>query len=232
MPSFLDSLKGVASPFDVFGIFDRGKNPADLANQEFAKAIPLEKGYYDPFMQQGAAAYQNISPIYRQMTESPQDYLGNLMKSYSPSQYYQSQRDKGAAALANSAAAGGMRGSVADVEGQTNLTNSLLNQDMQNWLKNALGYQNLGLQGQQHIYDTGYEATKGLTGDISNILGTQEQLAFQGQREKQRQNQDLISSLFGAAGGIFGGMYGGPMGAAAGSSIGSGAGRGVGGWMT
>jgi hypothetical protein len=123
-------------------------------------------------------------------------------------------------AAGNSAAAGGMRGSSQDIGNEAKITDMLMGQDMQNWLQNVLGIQGTGLKGQQDLYNTGFNATHGLAGDLSNVLGTQAQLAFQGQREENQRQSDRNSGIGSLIGGGIGAFFGGPSGAVAGSNIG------------
>jgi hypothetical protein len=45
-----------------------------------------------------------------------------------------------------------------------------------------------------------------MAGDLSNIFGTQGSLAFQGERDKNLRNQQLLGSLLGLGTGFFGGF--------------------------
>lgn len=130
------------------------------------------------------------------------------------------KRDAMLKAAGNTAAAGGMRGSIQDISHESGILDMLMGDDMQQWLKNVLGIQGAGLQGESHLYDSGYDASKSIAGDLSNVLGTQAGLAFQGQREENKRNDDRNSGLGKLIGAGAGYYFGGPMGASVGSNIG------------
>jgi hypothetical protein len=190
--------------------FSGGKNPADSAMPYLNQIPGMEKGYYEPYINRGNQASNTLNPQFTGMSNDPAGFLEGLMKKYEPSRAYQLARDETQRAAGNSAAAGGMRGSINDITNQSRLTDSLLGADMQQWIQNVLGIQKEGQAGLGHEADTGFDATKGLTGDLSNVLGTQAGLAFQGQANQNQSRSDLLSGLVKALGGVAGfGLNGG-----------------------
>jgi hypothetical protein len=198
-------------------LFSGGKNPADAAMPYLNQIPGMAKGYYDPYIQHGNEAYNKLNPQYENMTTDPSAFLEHIMKGYEPSKSYQLRRDETQRAAGNSAAAGGMRGSINDITNQSRLTDSLLGEDMQQWLNNVLGIQKEGMAGEQNFFNTGYDATKSLEGDLSNVLGTQAGLAFQGQANQNQSRSDLLSGIAKALGGIAG--FGLPGGGTIGGSL-------------
>ena len=184
--------------------FSGGKNPADAAMPYLNQIPGMEKGYYEPYIQRGNEAYGALNPQFTQMGSDPAAYLEKIMGNYEPSKAYQLARDETQRAAGNSAAAGGMRGSINDITNQARLTDSLLGNDMQQWLNNVLGLQKTGMEGDGNFYNKGFEATQGLTGDLSNVLGTQAGLAFQGQANQNKSRSDLLSGIIKALGGVAG----------------------------
>lgn len=180
---------------DIFGSGDSGSNPADAAMPYYNKIPGMEKDAYNPYIQRGNDAYNKFNPVYDRMSSDPAAFLQSIMDKFQPSKSYQLERDEATRAAGNSAAAGGMRGGVNDVSNQARITDSLMGNDMQQWLKNVMGIQDSGLSGEQHLYDTGYDATKALTGDMSNLYGTQGSLAFQGQTNQNQSHNDFMSGL-------------------------------------
>jgi hypothetical protein len=89
--------------------------------------------------------------------------------------------------------------------------------DMQQWLQNVLGIKKEGLSGLTHQFDTGFDATKGLTGDLSNVLGTQAGLAFQGQANQNQSRSDMLSGIVKALSAV--GGFGLPSGGTVGGSL-------------
>jgi hypothetical protein len=200
-------------------LFGGGKNPADSAMPYYNKIPGIEHNTYDPYVNRGNEAYNNFNPIYQRMSSDPQGFIDSLMGGYIKSKDYQLKNDELTRAAGNTAAAGGMRGSINDIKNQSRITDSLLGEDMQNWLKNVLGVQDRGLQGEQHLYDTGFDASRDLAGDLSNTLGTQGTLAFQGQANQNKSHSDLMEALTKLAAGGAGWYFGGPAGAAVASKF-------------
>lgn len=184
--------------------FKGGKNPADAAMPYLNQIPGMEKQYYDPFINYGKEAGNTLAPQFNQMSANPADFLEGLLKHYEPSRAYQLRNEEALRAAGNTAAAGGMRGSLGDIKNESRISDALLGQDMQQWLQNVFGIQQQGQQGLGHQFDTGFNATQALTGDLSNVLGTQAGLAFQGQANKNKSRSDTLSALLQAIGGIGG----------------------------
>jgi hypothetical protein len=160
---------------------------------KYLNKIPgMEHDAYDPYITQGKEAGGIMGDQYGEMSQDPSGLINRLMQNYKQSEGFQFKRDQALKAAGNSAAAGGMRGSALDVGNQVDLENRLQSQDMQEWLQNVLGVQQQGLQGEQHLFDTGYDATKTMTGDISNVYGMKEQ---QGMLQNQQYRDMLIQAL-------------------------------------
>lgn len=190
------------------------QNPAQSAMPYYDQAAQTERQYLDPYVQRGQQAGGILSEQFGQLSQDPGAALEKLMQGYQPSKYYQTMQDRLSQATANTAAAGGRRGSPLEQTQQQELTSSLLSKDMQDYLRNVMGEQQMGLSGEQGLYSTGFDAARGLSGDLANILSTQGSLQFQNARERNARTQGLIGALFGSA---FGGGQGGGQGANASS---------------
>jgi phage-related minor tail protein len=197
--------------------FKGGKNPADAAMPYLNQIPGMEKQYYDPFINYGKEAANTLTPQFNQMSQDPAAFLESIMSKYQPSRAYQLRNEEALRAAGNTAAAGGLRGSLGDIKNESRISDALLGQDMQEWLNNVLGIQKEGQQGLGHQFDTGFNATQGLTGDLSNVLGTQASLAFQGQANQNKSRSDALSGILQAIGGIAG--FGFPNGSTVGGSI-------------
>jgi len=204
--------------FDFLGLGE-DRNPANAAMPYLDKIAPMEKSYFDPYINKGNRAYGAMNPAYEGMSKDPAAFLEHLLSSYEPSKSYGLKRDEMMKAAGNTAAAGGMRGSMSDITNESRITDTLLGEDMQQWLKNVLGIQGRGLEGEEHLFDTGFNASKDLSGDLSNVMGTQGTLAFQGQAERNKALSDLISGLTKMGGAAAGFAAGGVPGMKAASSF-------------
>jgi|ERR1700753_2271163 len=202
-----------------------GKNPADAAMPYLNQIPPMAKQYFEPYIGYGKDAYGTMINPLNQMASDPAAFLESLMSQYEPSRAYQLRRDEALKAAGNTAAAGGVRGNINDIENEARIADSLLGEDMQTWLQNIFGLQGRGIEGLSHFFDTGYDASKSLEGELSNALGTQGQLAFQGQANQNQSKADMFRGLLKAlstgGGAIAGGLSGGPAGALKGAQVGS-----------
>jgi hypothetical protein len=183
-------------------------NPAD-AGMGYLNQIPgMLHQINDPYIQRGNEQYAGLNKAYTGMAQDPTGFLNQMMAAYQPSKGFQIQKDEALRAAGNSAAAGGMRGSFADQEGQARLADTLMGQDMQQWLQNVLGIQGYGLQGQQNFYNQGYGASQNMASDLSNVLGSQATLGYQGQNAQNQGILGILGSLVGAGGAAAGGYLG------------------------
>lgn len=203
----------------ILDFLSGGSDPSQAANKYLDQIAPMEKEYYNPYIEKGNKAYDQFAPQLDQMTSNPVDFLEMLMKQYQPSSGFQMRNDNALKAAGNSAAAGGMRGSINDINNEAGITDTLLGNDMQQWLNNVFGRLDKGIEGEQNLYGTGFNATQNLTGDLANVLGTQGSLAFQGAQNKNKGFSDMLSAITKIAGGAAGFMAGGPMGASAGANL-------------
>jgi hypothetical protein len=128
----------------------------------------------------------------------PTAFINKLMEGYEPSKGYQFQKDQLTKELGNTAAAGGIAGTPQDQMNQGEGVQKLLSGDMQQFLKNALGVFNTGLEGEEGIANRGYDASGKLTDALGTALNQQGGLAFQNQQQKTQNRNDLWS-MFGKA---------------------------------
>ncbi len=188
-------------------MFNTGRaDPTWGANQELDKIPDMLKEYLGSYMNQGKGAYDQLNPIYGNMANDPQGYYKNMLAGHKPSDAYKTTMDEALKSAGNTAAAGGYRGNINDIQNEAGISsriaNEFLNKDMQNWINNLMGIQGQGLQGLGHFYDTGYDASKNMASDLSNIYGSKAQLDFQGQSQRNQGISDFASQFLGAAPGL------------------------------
>lgn len=179
------------------GIFS-SSNPADAAMPYITQAQDETRRNYQPYIKHGNDAYDSYAPNSQQMASHPVDYYNSLINQYQESPGYKSQLEDALGIARNTAAAGGMLGTPYDQVTQGKIGASLRSQDMQQWINNILGIQHEGTGHAEHLYDTGYDATKTMTSDINNMYGQKAQLAFQGDREKNSRFSSIVRALTGA----------------------------------
>lgn len=188
--------------------FKGGKNPADAAMPYLNQIPGVGHDYYDSYINQGRGASERVGGEYDKLLSDPTGFIQKLMDSYQTSGQYGYERDKLTNELGNTAAAGGFAGNPYHQQQQGEMVQGLLSKDMQQYLQNALGVYNTGLQGEQGLADTGYDASGKLTDLLGGTLNTQAGLAFQGQSQKNANQSALFKSLMGAlsGGGGLGGI--------------------------
>jgi hypothetical protein len=177
---------------DFSGFGQKGPSP-----ESYLDKIPgILQQNYGPYMQQGQAAYPELANTYASMGEHPSDYINNIMSKFQSSPEYQSMFNQMLGTAGNAGAAGGNMGSSGAIADQAHLADMLSGNEMQNWLKNITDIQGAGLQGQQHFYDTGFNAAQNYSGDLANLMETQASLSSNRARDQNRSHQDLMKSIF------------------------------------
>jgi hypothetical protein len=210
--SFLSSIFGGGSK----------NNPANAAQPYLNKIEPLARENFNPYIEGGQAQMKQNQDIYSRMAGNPIGFLDELKASYTPSRGYQFKEDRYRKAAENAAAAGGSRGSPADVERQTRLVQGLLGEDEGAYLDRVLGIQGTGLQGNEFGANRAFQGSSDLTNILGSTYGQQGALAYKGQEAQNKTRQDFTKMLMQLLGGAAGFAVGGPMGAAVGANIGGG----------
>ncbi len=201
------------------------KSPMDSANQYLDKIPGVGHEGYDDYINQGKDASGKTKGQYEDLINDPQGFINKLMEQYKESDAYKYQSEKLGKSLSNTAASGGVAGTPLDQMNQGEELQKLLSADQQQFLQNALGRYDKGLEGEEGIAGRGFDASKGLADFLGNALTQQGGLAFQDQQQKNKSKNDLWS-MFGKALGTGGGfLLGGPTGAGVGYKLGGGAGN-------
>lgn len=187
------------------GLFrSSGTNPANAAMPYMNQIPGIGRQYYEPFINEGQQAGQQLNPLYERMSQDPSQYINALMQNYSPSEGYQFKEQQMLRGAQNSAAAGGFAGTQNDQMGQADMIRGLLGGDMQQYLQNVLGVQGTGMQGMENRVGRGYESAGNLAGYLGNALGAQGGLAYQGEAQRNQQRADKRNSIFNLLGNLAG----------------------------
>ena len=187
-----------------------GSNPAESAMPYLNQIPGIGRENYQPFINQGQQAQQQLNPLYDRMSQDPSGYINSLMQNYSPSEGYRFKEQQMLRGAQNSAASGGFAGTQNDQMGQAEMIRGLLGGDMQEFLQNVMGAQGQGMQGLENQVGRGYESAGNLAGYLGSALGAQGGLAFQGEAQRNQQRADkrnAIWSLLGSLAGAGSGMY-------------------------
>lgn len=180
----------------------KAANPANAANQ-YLNQIPAQMlPYFQPYMNQGQQAGQQLTGQYNQMTQNPQEFFKNISGGYKESPGYQFKLQQALNAGNNAAAAGGMLGTPQHQQQNMGVAEGLANQDYQDYLNHILGIFGQGQQGQQGLQEQGFRAGTGYGENIGNILGQQAQYAFGGQAGQNAAQGQNRSNLFSGIGSL------------------------------
>lgn len=172
-----------------------GKNPADAAMPYYEQIPDILKEYLQPYVDTGMQSMGILADQYGNLVSDPNAMYNQIMGGYDTSASYQAQKKEMTGEASNTAAAGGFTGTTTDIYNQESIINDLMSQDMQKYYQNVLGMYDTGLQGEQNLFNTGYNASGELSSGLANNLSTEGSLAFQGQAQKNANQMGLINSL-------------------------------------
>ena len=193
-------------------LFGVSKHPERHAEQTYAPYAQQQRDvleqYFTPFLERGKQAGASYGDISQQMATDPTSYYQKLMEGYQQSPQYEQKMADMMKRARSAAAAGGMVGTETDRESQMKLANALLDEDMQGWLKNIMGIQGQGMQGESDLYRTGFQAASQMAPDIASTYGGQASAAVKGGRDDQARRNALMQSIFGGLGTIAGYKWG------------------------
>lgn len=180
-------------------LFSDWQNPANSAMPYMQQAQNQLPGYFQPWMQAGQNQLGGLQQQYSNLMNNPGGMLNMLGSQYKQSPGYQFQFQQGMNGVNNAAAAGGMLGGSQAQMNAGQMATGLANQDYYNYLNKAMGMYGQGLQGAQGMANNGMMASMGLGEDMSSLLGSQAQLAYQGQNAQNQQQGGMWGSMLGGA---------------------------------
>ena len=203
---------------DLFG--GHKQNPMDEANKYINQIPGVGHKGYDPYINRGEDASTRTKSKYEELMNDPTAFMNKLMEGYKPSEGYQFQKGQLQKEMGNTAASGGVAGTPMDQMNQAEGIQGILGKDMQQYLSNAFGAFNTGLQGEQGVADTGFKATGALTDLLGSTLNKQGGMAFQNAQQNNSDKNGFMQMLIKALGTGAGALLGGPAGGAIGGGIG------------
>jgi len=177
---------------------------AAQAQQYLDKIQGVGKQYFDPYIQPGLDASGRVDQEYSKMLDDPTGFVNAIMESYQPSKGYQFKEDRLRRGAANTAAAGGFSGTQYDIDNQSALVNSLLSDDMQQYLANILGVHGAGIAGKEGIAGRGFDASTGLADYLGSALGAQSGLSYHAGRDANQSRGAFNDALLNLGGDIAG----------------------------
>jgi hypothetical protein len=192
------------------------------------------QGQYNPYIQQGQGAYNQLAPQYQQLlagggnlqneynslAQNPGGALNAIGQNFHQSPGYQFNVNQATQAANNAAAAGGMAGSPQEQQNLATTVSGLANQNYNTYLDQATGLLGAGLQGQQNMYNQGlageqafqqqgYDANNELAQSVANNLMSEGNLAYQGANSQNQFNQMQGMAQAGLNSGAMSSIFGG-----------------------
>lgn len=220
-------------------------NPSRSAEAHLGAIPGQARPYYDPFIQRANEAYNRSQGLnreysnlyespgidpnrlpneYERMAHNPTDFMNALMERYNPSEGYKFKQKQMTEAMRNSAAAGGFAGTPFNQQQQAETVQGLLGSDMQEFLQNALGVSQAGLQGKENRLlgkeralqsalsgeefnmNRGFNASSALADILANVSQSRASNAYSGAMRRRNDAQNRLGgwSAIGHAVNMFG----------------------------
>ena len=186
-----------------------GSSAASKAEPYLNQIPGVAHQYLDPYIQQGQQAGAQLPSHYDRLMNDPAGYLNEMLSGYKASEGYNNKSKNLLNTARNAAASGGFSGTEFDQNNQASLVNSLMSEDMQQYLENLMGIHGQGLAGNQGLAQRGYEASGDLGSALGQNLQTQGGLAFEDQNNSLNRGSALLNAIITAAGTAAGGPAGG-----------------------
>lgn len=174
-------------------------NPAEAAEPYLQQAQKQLPQYYQPYMDASKQALPQLQGAYGRMMD-PNSFIQQIGSGYQASPGYDWMKNQGLMAANNAASAGGMLGTPQHQQQAATMVTGLANQDFYNYLQKALGTYGQGVAGQEGLYGAGLGASIGLGENLSSLLGSQAQLAYEGQQAENAHSGGQAGGMLGAVG--------------------------------
>jgi hypothetical protein len=176
------------------------QNPSDSAMPYLNNIPGTMKPYYDPYINAGRGALNDVEGQYGRLTSDPGGRLNEIGQGYHESPGFKFALQQALQGGNHAAAAGGMAGSPMHEQQNMQMATNLGNQDYNNWMRNALGMYSQGLQGQQGIAQMGYGASNELAQSLANNMMSQAMLKYAGTQSENEHEQGGLGAFLGGAG--------------------------------
>lgn len=171
----------------------------------YLEQIPGQtKPYFDPFINRGNTAGNNLESKYGNLLNDPSGFLNNLGKGYQQSPGFDFALKQALQGANHAAAAGGMAGSPAHQQENMGVATGLANQDYNQWLEHAIGLFGKGLSGEQNFYNKGFDASKSMADMIAQMLAGESGEQFAGTQGSNQFIGDMIKNLISGGSAMYG----------------------------
>jgi hypothetical protein len=189
---------------DLFaGIFGNSGSPYSAAGNAYNKYAQMGANAIDPYNQMGQSAMTNYANWAKGMS-NPAAFENSLMSQYQESPQAKFMQQQALRSAQNAGSAAGTVGSTPyALQNEQNAAN-ISQQDMGNWLNNALGINTQYGAAQNNMMNTGEQGANSLLNLYGNEADAQANAAYGQQAGKNQDSGNFISGLLGAAGSFLG----------------------------
>lgn len=184
--------------FDFLGL----GNPAKDSMKYLNNLQPMYHEAYQPYIDLGNRQLPGLENQYSQMMNNPGEFYSNLGKDFQASPGYNFALQQALQGSNNAAAAGGMLGTPAHQQQNTQLASDIGNQEFYNYISQILGINQAGTQGAQGFANQGYGASTALAGNLGNLGLNQANLQFGGNQAQNNAIGGFLGMLGSAATGV------------------------------
>ena len=181
-----------------------GTAPSDAANQYLNQMPGQILPYMSPYLNAGSQSLGSLQNQYGQLLNNPGGMINQIGQNYHQSPGFQFALKQSLMGANNASSAGGMAGSPMSQQQNMGLATQMGNQDYYNWLGQATGMYNQGLQGQQGLAGLGMQAGTNMSNVIANQLAQQASNAYANQQSQNSQNSNIWGDVAGVGADIIG----------------------------
>lgn len=205
-PDLWSGIGGAAG--GAAGLFGgKGKNPADVANQQLSGVPSQAAPWLNPYWYAGANQLPGLSEQYTGLMNDPGGKYNQIGQGFHESPGFKFALEQALKGNANAAAAGGMAGSPAHERENMQTAEDLANQDYYNWMKGATGLYGEGLHGGQSMANQGQMAGSDIAGLIAQIQSQMARNSYEGQASKNANKSGSLGDIIGGAAKVAGSIF-------------------------
>ncbi len=173
------------------------KSPANAA-MPYYNQMQQANQFQLPYYNYGLNATGQAANQFNQLSNDPSKRLGEIGAGYKESPGFKFAMEQALKGAGNAASAGGMSGSPQASQQSMQTASDIASQDYNNYMQQALGLYNTGLQGQMGLSGQGQQAGQSMADLIAQQLAQQGDAAYKGQANKN--NSSPWANIFGGIG--------------------------------
>lgn len=195
MDPFTMMMLGSAGGNLLSDLFNNPSMPYQNAANQYQKWAQMGTGAMNPFMQAGAGAIPQYQNWLKTMS-NPQQFINNLMSGYQESPNAKFMQQQAMRAGENMGSASGLMGSTPLALQMQQNAGNISQQDMQNWMGNVLGMNQLYGGALGNEMNMGEQGANSLMNMYSNMANNMGDMAYS---EGAAQNQNfgnILSDIF------------------------------------